>query len=155
MTHNKRIRRRCGKNLFWLVKSTYKCNESPILFSRKPHLVNWPYHQYEYEEQNIWMASHEEYFPKQNILERIPEAKNGPVPVKLIIGGCFGENKPDMYIQRYNDNLFISTHTETVYLGGIDGEKVVRVPHLFRISNKLFPDVTEESGIVGVIIVRK
>lgn len=152
---------RSGKNEFWLVDSTRKNVFEPLLYSRKPYLIDWSFSELkdDYKDEKIWFSCHSKSYPNKDILERIPEAKVSPVPVKLIIAGDYINNgiveKPDMYIQRYNDCLFINTHTETVYEGCDENRKTVRVPHAYRISNKLFPDIVEESGIVGVKIVRR
>ena len=97
------------------------------------------------------MSIYAECYPPLKVGERIPVDCETPVEVKLII--C--NTEPDMYIQRYKDCLFINSRLETYYIGGDRHRKVTEVPHSFRISNKLFPDVTEESGIVGVKIARR
>lgn len=141
---NQRKRRRSGKNLFWLVKSR-RTNEL-ILFSRKPYLMQMP-KEYQYKEDCCWFSVYSECHPNIKVAERMEIDDETPIMVRLEI--CNYE--PDMYIQRYKDCLFINSHTQTYYIGG--KEKVTEVPHVFRISNKLFPDVTEESGIVGVKII--
>ena len=136
---NQKKRRWSGKNIFWLVMS--KRGPYPILYSRKPYLV------YFNENHEYWFSVHSECYPNINTAKRLQVDSKTPVPVKLII--C--NDNPDMYIQRYKDCLFIKSRLETYYRGV---QKVTEVPHGFRISNKLFPDVTEESGIVGVKIVK-
>lgn len=141
---NQKKRRRSGKNIFWLVKSR-RTNEL-ILFSRKPCLMQVP-KEFHCNGDLQWFSVYSECYPNMKVAERMEIDDKTPIMVKLVI--C--DNEPDMYIQRYKDCLFINRHTQTYYIGG--KEKVTEVPHAFRISNKLFPDVTEESGIVGVKII--
>ena len=147
---NLRKRKRGGKNIFWLVMSTR--GKEAILFARKPYKDTWISKEYikDYKDAFRWFSIHGEYYPHNRVLERIPVDHLTPVKVKLII--C-GEN-PDLWIQRYKDCLFVNSHLETYYIGGNRNRKVTQVYHNFRLSNKLFPDVTEESGIVGVKIVK-
>ena len=135
---NQKKRRRGGKNLFWLVMN--KRGHYPILYSRKPYICS-------YEDQEYWFSVYSESYPNLHAAERLQVDSETPVPVKLII--C--NDNPDMYIQRYKDCLFIGSSTQTYYRGG---KKVTEVPHNCWISNKLFQDVTDESGIVGVKIVK-
>ena len=148
---NLRKRRRKGKNVFWLVLSTDKYFHHPLLFSGMPH--RYPLYNYleDYDEGWRWISwQHSVYYPKTYSLEGVSVDKYTPIRVKLEI--C--DKEPDMYIQRWKDCLFINSRTEMYYTHGIFGKKKhVQVPHDFRISNKLFPEITEKSGIVGVVIV--
>ena len=147
---NKRKRRRNGKNIFWLVLGTGRFSGVPMLFSREPHQYYKLASFADYVTNWIWFCNHSLYFPKENILERINVDTELPIKVKLEL--C--DDEPDMYIQRYKDSLFISTYIETYYTYYIFvRKKHVQVTHVNRISNKLFPEVTEKSGIVGVRIV--
>lgn len=137
---NQKKRRRSGKNIFWLVKSR-RTNEL-ILFSRKPHLM-----EFHCSGDLQWFSVYSKCYPNIKVAKRIEIDNKTPIMVKLAI--C--DNEPDMYIQRYKDCLFINSHLHTFYIGG--RREVTEVPHVFRISNKLFPDVTEKSGIVGIKIV--
>lgn len=141
---NQKKRRRGGKNIFWLVKNR-RTNEL-ILFSRKPYLMHVP-KEFHCNEDLQWFSVYSECYPNVKVAKRMRVDDETPIMVKLAI--C--DNEPDMYIQRYKDCLFINSHLLTYYIGG--KREVTKVPHSFRISNKLFPDVTEESGIVGVKIV--
>jgi len=136
---NSRKHRRSGKNLFWLVRSI-RTNEL-ILYSRKPYLMQLPKGNF------YWFSVYSECYPSIKVAERMEIDNKTPIMVRLEI--C--NHEPDMYIQRYKDCLFINSHTQTYYIGC--KEKVTEVPHVFRISNKLFPDVTEKSGIVGIKII--
>ena len=136
---NQKKRRRSGKNIFWLVKSR-RTNEL-ILFSRKPYLMQMSNGDIQ------WFSVYSECYPNVKVAKRMEVDDKSPIMVKLVI--C--NHEPDMYIQRYKDCLFISSHIHTYYIGG--KIKATEVPHIFRISNKLFPDVTEERGIVGIKIV--
>ena len=132
---NQKKRRRKSKNLFWLV---WRRNGFLVLYSRKPYIYN-----------GDWFSLSSECYPNCEVAKNINVGFLTPVPVKLII--CATD--PDMYIQRYKDCLFISRYVQTAYIGGRPDKMIKEVPHGFRISSKLFPDVTEESGIVGVKIV--
>jgi len=147
---NAKKHRRGGKNLFWLVRSTR--TNGLILFSRKPVVEKAPEKWKDrYENGVYWSSFYSEYFLNNHqVGERIQVDHIIPIPVKLII--C--NDNPDMYIQRCKDCLFICSHLETYYIGGNRNRKVTRVPHSQRISNKLFLDVTEESGIIGIRIIK-
>ncbi len=81
---------------------------------------------------------------------------------------CAEGEEPDLFIQRVADNLFIFCTTisvgrwkpreggkiKTAILGKHRFVEEKEVPHVNRISNKLFPEVTEESGVTGVMIER-
>lgn len=158
---NARKRHRGAKNLFYLTLSRRIQCHVPLLFRTKPYLEdlgNWEYAD-DYIDGKIWESFHSYHFPKGNLKERFPELSyKDVIPVKLILMGtkCWDgvEEKPDLYIQRVRDNLYIDNHYYTSYIGGNYDRKCLSVAHGTRISNKLFPDVTEESGIVGVKIVK-
>lgn len=144
---NAKKRKRGANNLFWLVMDTeYR---RPVLFARKPYKHTWA------GVKNLdgfrWFSIHGRFYLSDKVLDRIPADHLNPVKVKLII--C--NETPDLWIQRYKDCLFANSYLVTYYIGGDRKRKVTQVPHSFRLSNKLFPDVTEESGIVGVKIVKK
>lgn len=150
--HNKRKKNRGYKNLFWLVKSTSIGSRELILYNRKPYKEMLP-HDYiyakNYHDESRWWSSHSENYPNNETIERFPGiTHNDLIPVELIIDN----DNPDMLIQRKKDNLFISSGT-TKYIKG--GREVVELRYPTRISPKLFPEVTEESGIVGVKIYEK
>lgn len=146
---NAKKHRRGGRNIFWLVRST-RTNEL-LLFSRKPVVEKAPEKWKDcYKNEVYWSSSYSEYYPNNQVGERIRVDHIIPIPVKLII--C--NDNPDMYIQRCKDCLFICSRLETCYIGGNRDRKVTRVPHSQRISNRLFLDVTEESGIVGIKIIK-
>lgn len=136
---NRRKRRRSGKNLFWLVRSI--SGNELILYSRKPYLMQLTKGNF------CWFSVYSECYPGIKVAERMEIDNKTPIMVRLEI--C--SHEPDMYIQRYKDCLFINSHTQTYYIGSKG--KVTEVPHVFRISNKLFPDITEKSGIVGIKII--
>lgn len=151
MTHNGRRHRRGSKNLFWLVNTRRIGLKEPILFNRKPHLETYPNAKYldNYKDKKFWFSIYGQSYPPIGVLERFPEAKETPIPVKLFVV----EDNPDMYIQRYKDSLFINNRLETYYTYGILlKHKHVRVPHNNRISNRLFTDSAKEGAIVGVKI---
>ena len=58
-------------------------------------------------------------------------------------------NNPDLLIQRIKSNLFISVET-VKYIKR--GKEVIELRYPTRISNKLFPGITEKDGIIGVKI---
>lgn len=158
---NARHRRRSGKNLFWLARDR-RGSKYLILYHRKPTLRDYfvANYRHEFVDGKWWESFHEtHHLHTKSILERFSDIDydTEPVPVKLILMGikCWDgvEEKPDMYIQRYRDCLFIYTNYYESWIGGDKKRKCLNVPHNMRISNKLFPDITEESGIVGVKIV--
>ena len=75
-----------------------------------------------------------------------------PIPVHLVLT----DENPDIYIQRVGENLYIG-ELETVekYSKHLIGmlfrvKKITQVEHVFRISPKLFPEITEKDGYKGV-----
>lgn len=148
---NAKKRRRGHRNLFWLVLSTEGAG-IVSLFARKPNKEKIPNDEYRkyYTEDFRWGSNHSVYHPNGSVRNRLPVDKLVPTKVRLVI--C--NDNPDLYMQRYKDCLFVNSHLVTYYIGGDRNRKVTQVPHTFRLSNKLFPDVTEESGIVGLKIVK-
>lgn len=146
---NQKKRRRGGKNEFWLVMDT-RCNQ-PLLFARKPYKISAPNTEYAwcYKDGFYWFSRYGEYYPSLNVMDRLQFGHKTPIKVKLVI--CDDEN-PDLYIQRWKDCLFFSGRIERLWICGDKDREVIRVSHNLRLSNKLFPDITEESGIVGVKI---
>jgi hypothetical protein len=120
-----------------------------ILYNRKPYREKLPL-DYEYakfyHDSYRWFSIHDQSYPRESTMKRFSWITyNDLVPVELVIDN---EN-PDMLIQRRGDNLFISSGT-VKYIKG--GKEVVDLRYPSRISSKLFPEVTEELGIVGVKI---
>ena len=153
-TRSKNIRkkRRNGKNIFWVVLSTYKGNNIPLLFSREPVRRKVLGFKEEFDEDWQWFSVHSQYWPYKNGLKNVVVDKYTPVKVMLEL--CKDGDECDMYIQRYHDCLFISSHLSSYRCGSDFFSKLhVQVPHNFMISNKLFPEVTEKSGVKGVKIV--
>lgn len=146
---NQKKHRRGGKNTFWLVMST-RCME-PLLFARKPYKIPIldPEYEVRYKDGYYWFSRYGEYYPSLNVMNRLQFDHKTPIKVKLAV--C-NEN-PDLYIQRWNDCLFVSNKLERSFIGGYMDRELIRVSHNLMLSNKLFPEVTEESGIVGVKIV--
>lgn len=159
---NAKKHRRRGRNLFWVARDRHKGSKCLIVYTRKPTLYNYFSEQWrdDYVD-GKWWETWDNYFhvPRLNLREPFSDIEydTEPVPVKLILMGvkCWDgvEEKPDMYIQRYRDCLFIDINYYESWIGGNKKRKCLNVPHNMRISNKLFPDITEESGIVGVKIV--
>ena len=147
---NRRHRRRNGMNIFWLVLSTDKGCNRPILFSREPHQHPETTYREWYDDGWKWISWHGTYYPPKDGVKYATPNKYKPIKVKLEL--C--DDNPDMYIQRYKDCLFISSFISSYRWGGDGFTKLhYEVPHSYRISNKLFPEVTEKSGIVGIKIV--
>jgi hypothetical protein len=126
------------------------------MYCRKPYKekVFDEYREYYEFDWRWWSSCHDDHYPNNDsgLLDRITGlSKTEPIRVKLII---YSGEKPDFYIQRVGENLYMSSHLSVYYIGGNRNRKVVEVPHGCRISNKLFPDVVDESGIVGVRIVK-
>ena len=143
-------------NLFWVVRETLKAYiPELIVFNKKPILIDNPIPEYADVCQcgKVWYSPHGSIrmYNKHDKSFSDITWDSGPVPAKLIIV----IDNPDFYIQRYKDCLFIDRRISTRICfrnGKYVNEKYVR--HVFRISNKLFPDITEESGIIGVKVQR-
>lgn len=144
--HNHRKRKRGEKNLFWLVRSTLIDSKQLLLYNRKPYKIDISYYKYDYEycDNLKWFSVHDKTYLKNNAINKFNITNNDIISTKLIIDN----NNPDLFIQRRKDNLFISNDT----VDFISKEKITRLRHPSRISPKLFPEITEESGIVGVRI---
>jgi hypothetical protein len=148
--HNQRKRNRKEKNLFWVVRSTLIGSTQLMLYNRKPYKLDISYDpelaNY-YKDKFMWFSAHGESYLNNNAINKFPITSDESIPVKLIIDN----DNPDMFIQRKNDNLFIGDNTiEYVTCG----DKIVELRYSSRISSKLFPEITEESGIIGVRIER-
>ena len=149
-SHNYRKKRRAGRNLFYLVRSTEKVlNPCLILCNRKPHKDKvWDKYADKYYDGLDWRSVYGMCYPK---IDR-DEIKydTDPIPVRLVLT----EENPEIYIQRVGENLYIGeleTFEKYRMLFGV--KKVTQVRHVFRISPKLFPELTEKDGYKGVKIV--
>ena len=153
--HNRRKKRRAGRNLFYLVRSTEKVlNPSLILCNRKPHKDKvWVKYADKYYDGLRWISVYGMCYLKINRDEI--KYNTEPTPVRLVLTN---EN-PDIYIQRVGENLYIGElETFEKYSKHLIGmlfrvKKITQVKHVFRISPKLFPEVTEKNGYKGVKIV--
>lgn len=135
---HKRKKTRGERNLFWLVKSTEY--NILLLFNRKPYKRRvswWKRLFYDYKEDFVWESVHGCSYLHVDQFPSI--SRLCPIPVHLII--IKDDMEADMFIQRIKDNLFI------------DNSKTSLKRHYFRISNKLFPEITEKSGVVKVKLV--
>ena len=153
------------ENVFWVVKDTRKDMNDYFMFNSLPWKYTWKSQYVDYYDDKVWTATHGKHYLGEGVAEKFKDIdhNSAPVKVKLVLTD---DKNPDLYMQRYKDSLFIRTHTEKYwhavqntnrFLRIIKKYKWVeaeRVPHAYRISNKLFPEVTEEMGIVGVNIVR-
>jgi len=140
------------ENKFWLVKSLEERSRSYEMFNGVPHRVL-------YSDIKFWTARHGHCYLGEQSLGKVTDitSETEPVQVKLV---QTDNDIPDFYVQRYGDCLFINYRTEKYYkpckrkLIGWKHIEVERVPHIYQISNKLFPEITEESGIVKFNIER-
>lgn len=141
-SHNRRLHNRGGKNVFWLAVNTYKHINEPVLFSRKPTSET-------ISTGTDWHASHSKYYPNRTVLDRLnidPHDKTiFPLKVRL---ETTTDPHPDLYIQRLRNHIFIASYTITFFHNAWKTE----VPHNSMLSQKLFPEITEESGIKGIKI---
>ena len=147
--HNQRKRDRGKKNLFWLVKSTLIGSRSLMLYNKKPYKLDISYTEYadNYKDKSIWFSIHDNSYLKNDAIDKFPNAsQDNSIPVRLVID----KDNPDMFIQRRKDNLFIDNKIHKYWKGSIQNYEEVSCSS--RISNKLFPEITEDDGIVGVRI---
>jgi hypothetical protein len=153
-SHNYRKKRRAGRNLFYLVRSTEKVsNPGLILCSRKPHKDKvWDKFADKYYDGLRWGSVYGMCYPKINRDEIKYDTE--PIPVRLVLT----DENPDLYIQRVSENLYIGElETFEKYYKHLIGmlfrvKKITQVKHVFRISPKLFPEITEKDGYRGVKI---
>lgn len=164
------MRRRKDIETFYLVRDTMLSSKPDyILFNSEPHLYeingNGWYKDHSYNGSR-WYSAHGDCYLNRDKCGKFSDVKFEPVMVRLRV--CNDGEEPDMFIQRVADNLFISSRKMSVtrsrprtgskfkslLLGKYKFSEEEEVPHINRISNNLFPDVTEESGIVGVVIER-
>ena len=148
--HNQRKRKRGEKNLFWLVKSTMVESTQLLLFNRKPYKYEISFSKFadQYKDKSMWFSIHGETYLRNNAVDKFPNAsQDNSIPVRLLI--ISGEDNPDLLIQRIKNNLFISEGT-VKYIKR--GKEVLELRYPTRISNKLFPGITEKDGIIGVRI---
>lgn len=158
------------KNIFYLVRDTILAkNPDYVIFNGMPMLYE-VYSEGWYKDNcykgSWWYSSHGECYLNRDKCKKFSDVKFEPITVRL--RPCAEGEEPDLYIQRVADNLYISSHKisvtrarprtgskfKSLLLGKYEFSEEEEVPHNNRISNKLFPEVTDESGIVGVIIER-
>lgn len=164
------MKRKKDKETFYLVRDTLLVKDPYyILFNNEPSLYEilgegW-YKENSYKGSR-WYSAHGDCYLNRDKGKRFSDVKFEPVMVRLRL--CAEGEEPDLFIQRVADNLFISCTTITVgrwkqrkggkfkamILGKYKFVRAEEVPHVNRISNKLFPEVTEENGITGVMIER-
>ena len=164
------MKRKKDKETFYLVRDTLQVIEPDyILFNNEPSLYEIPgegwYKDNSYKGSR-WYSAHGNCYLNRDKAKKFYDVKFEPVMVRLRM--CSEGEEPDLFIQRVADNLYISCTTITVgrwkpreggkfktaILGKRRFVEEKEVPHVNRISNKLFPEVTEESGITGVVIER-
>lgn len=151
-SHNYRKKRRAERNLFYLVRSTEKVsNPLLILCNRKPHKDKvWVKYADKYYDGLSWRSVYGMCYLKINRDEIKYDTE--PIPVRLVLTN---EN-PDTYIQRVGENLYIGELEKFDKYRRLMfrvKKKVIQVKHVFRISPKLFPEITEKDGYRGVKIV--
>jgi hypothetical protein len=125
-------------------------SKSLLLFNRKPYKYKISFSKYadQYKDKSMWFSIHGETYLRNNAVDKFPNAsQDNSIPVRLLI--VSGEDNPDLLIQRIKNNLFISEGT-VKYVER--GKEVIELRCPTRISNKLFPEITEKDGIVGVMI---
>ena len=153
------------ENVFWVVKSTLKAGkERWILFNGTPVKIPHRSTHCSYHENKIWTSSHGFCYLKEEI-QKFNDIGYDSEPLKVRLEITQDEN-PDLYMQRYGSCLFISNHVERYWHAVKEDNKIKkifrkykwiedsRVPHVKMISNKLFPEITEETGVVKINIVR-
>ena len=132
-----------------------------ILFNHKPerkkYLEDFAGYKYPIEMQNRWGGVEEHWnwhdsiwFKKKyrNVFNLTFE--DGAKECRLVIDKETSD--PMFYIQRVGENLFIAQNPTDIY-SYIHRKKVKvgsYVEHNHRISNKLFPEITDKDGIIGV-----
>ena len=162
------------ENIFYIVKSTSKFAPEYYLFNGMPRKISvenlWYRNKDNYHDGKIWSSNHS-YYPLygKEYEEKFKDIDHNtePVPVRLV---PTDSETPDLYVQRYKDCLFINTSLVTyvtyrrsehwlkryfpIFDFGWDRNVRNSVPHNYMISNKLFPEITEKSGIVKMNIER-
>ena len=152
------------ENKFWIVNARVQSDKDVwSLFNGKPalcdsYLSGW-------KDKKFWSSRHDHLtlYGINSFKDIGPDTE--PVPVRLVLADEL--SRPDVYVQREKDNLYLHWRLETFkhyvrrfksrwmpWFWNYREVEVTRVPHDFRISNKLFPEITEESGIVGMDIER-
>ena len=154
------------ENCFWVVKSTDK--ERPnlyMMFNSLPWKCVWKSQFCDYYDDKVWTATHTKHYLGDNSVEKFKDIDHNTAPVKVRLVITQDKN-PDLYMQRYHDCLFLANHLEYYWHAVKEDNKfkkifrkhkwvkASRVPHVKMISNKLFPEVTEETGVVKINIER-
>lgn len=133
-----------AENKFWVVKSLRY--EEYMMYNKVPYVEN-------FARFIDWFSVHDHCFLSKATAERFSDIKSSsaPVAVKLV---RTDSDTPDFYVQRYRDCLFINDRLITTLVPrkrkflGYKWVEVEEVPHGYRISNKLFPEITEADGPV-------
>ena len=150
------------ENIFWVVKSTEGIDKY-LLFNSKPNKIKW--HSFlKDKDEELWVARHSHLPLSKESAEKFKDIQGEDMAkVSLIITE---DENPDLFIQRYKECLFIANHLEPYWHLVKEDNKLkkifrkhkwvrdTRVPHFHMISNKLFHNVTEETGVVKINVVR-
>ena len=147
------------ENLFWLVKWTGLWADEYVLFNHIPHKESCGISEYsdDYKDGLVWTSSHGCAWVNRENVYKFSDitCDDKPIASRLV---QTNDNVPDFYVERRGDNLFICGFTYRYHKWKrrtdfwrhfrkwqrLDFEKV---PGNFQISNKLFPWLTEKSGI--------
>ena len=141
-----------AENKFWITKSLSERSSEYEIHNSIPSRCS-------YKELKYWSGRHSHSYLGQQSMEKVSDItrETEPVPVRLV---HTDSETPDFYVQRYKDCLFINNRLEKYFsprkrkLFGWKYVEMERVPHIYMISNKLFPEITVESGIVKFNIER-
>lgn len=152
------------KNEFWVVSASPEYGSVYLMFNHKPQLVSWYRMKFgAITTYDAWYSRHGHCVLSERSEAKFDHLNNYSEPVKVRLVRTTDGN-PDLYVQRYRDCLFINSSTERFWYAVKRAKgflrffskwkwvESVRVPHFARISNKLFPEITENDGIVEMII---
>lgn len=141
-------------NSFWLTRGL---SDRTVVYELHNHIP----HRYRDEITGLkyWVSKGYHCFLGKQSIEKFLDITSDTEPIHVQLVPTDSKT-PDFYVQRYNDCLFIGNRLETHFspkrrkLFGWKYIKEQRVAHNYMISNKLFPEITEESGIVKFNIER-
>ena len=141
------------ENKFWIVRSLSARSNEYEMHNSIPS-IHTTYYGTKY-----WSGVHSNCYLGKQSWEKVSDITRDtePVAVRLV---PTDSDEPDFYVQRCGENLFIGNRLEKYYTNvkrKLIGWKCIEedgVPHMYRISNKLFPEITDECGPVKFNIER-
>lgn len=157
------------ENVFYVVRSTRVWGKDYMLFNSKPYKLDLStMFRQDYVDGKMWTAAHGYCYLRDDVGEKFSDITclSEPIPVKLVRHKKESNTEPDLYVERVGDNLFIDNRLDGSYRAVPETNRFLklfrkwrwveskRTRRCYRISNKLFKDITYDDGVIGMDIER-